>query len=271
MQLEQIIANLFNAQHMQTKRINGNDEYWFQNKLDVKNNAYRITMALYEEIGELIQSTNFHWWKDVGNELKQLDDLFSNFYMELVDLMHFIITLDIRDYMSYPVSTKDVSTVLTNSNIHDKLKQLPRIVYESILTNLNLYDVIKTGNKDDLYALINKFIMTISTRVYQTHEHKRYFPSYFAIFYEFVKALSIFTKYDFETLFKHLCNVYNGKHALNMLRLDNGYKKGEYKKVWKDGREDNYHLMEFLKQNKNAVLDYETIYNYLKSEYEKQF
>ena len=44
-------------------------------------------------------------------------------------------------------------------------------------------------------------------------------------------------------LFEH----YIGKNVLNRFRQDNGYKKGTYIKIWKDGREDNEHLMDYLK------------------------
>ena len=38
---------------------------------------------------------------------------------------------------------------------------------------------------------------------------------------------------------------YIGKNMLNRFRQNNGYKSGEYKKLWQ-GREDNEHLIELL-------------------------
>lgn len=48
---------------------------------------------------------------------------------------------------------------------------------------------------------------------------------------------------SFDELFRH----YVGKNVLNFFRQDNGYKEGTYQKQWQ-GREDNEHLMELLKQ-----------------------
>lgn len=40
--------------------------------------------------------------------------------------------------------------------------------------------------------------------------------------------------------------MYAGKYVLNAFRQDNGYKDGSYRKTWRDGREDNEHLIELL-------------------------
>ncbi|MEQ8486230.1 MAG: dUTP diphosphatase [Pseudomonadales bacterium] len=42
-----------------------------------------------------------------------------------------------------------------------------------------------------------------------------------------------------------LFRLYVGKNVLNHFRQDNGYKTGEYRKLWQ-GREDNAHLVEVL-------------------------
>lgn len=46
---------------------------------------------------------------------------------------------------------------------------------------------------------------------------------------------------DFDELYER----YIGKNVLNVFRQDNGYKTGEYKKLW-DGREDNEYLEDIL-------------------------
>ena len=45
-----------------------------------------------------------------------------------------------------------------------------------------------------------------------------------------------------------LFESYIGKNVLNKFRQDNGYKEGTYIKVWKDGREDNEHLMTYIRE-----------------------
>lgn len=46
--------------------------------------------------------------------------------------------------------------------------------------------------------------------------------------------------------FDELYRMYAGKYVLNKFRQDHGYKTGEYRKTWHDGREDNEHLMEII-------------------------
>jgi dimeric dUTPase (all-alpha-NTP-PPase superfamily) len=45
--------------------------------------------------------------------------------------------------------------------------------------------------------------------------------------------------------FEELFALYIGKNMLNRFRQNNGYKTGEYRKLW-SGREDNEHLIELL-------------------------
>lgn len=45
-----------------------------------------------------------------------------------------------------------------------------------------------------------------------------------------------------------LFESYVGKNVLNKFRQDNGYKEGTYIKIWKDGREDNEHLMDYMRE-----------------------
>lgn len=46
--------------------------------------------------------------------------------------------------------------------------------------------------------------------------------------------------FTLQDIFDHYLN----KYTLNRFRIDNGQVRGEYKKIWSDGREDNEHLVE---------------------------
>ncbi len=46
--------------------------------------------------------------------------------------------------------------------------------------------------------------------------------------------------------FDELYEIYVGKNVLNMFRQDNGYKEGNYNKIW-HGREDNEYLADIMK------------------------
>lgn len=47
-----------------------------------------------------------------------------------------------------------------------------------------------------------------------------------------------------ETSFEEIAKRYFLKYTLNKFRIDNGQTRGEYTKIWFDGREDNEHLVE---------------------------
>ena len=75
--------------------------------------------------------------------------------------------------------------------------------------------------------------------------------------------------FTFEKLFK----FYVGKNVLNKFRQDNGYKTGEYSKVW-FGKEDNVHLEEILNKLEfnNSVSECSNIiYNILNDAYTPSF
>lgn len=43
-----------------------------------------------------------------------------------------------------------------------------------------------------------------------------------------------------------LYSVYIAKSVLNVFRQDKGYREGKYIKIWRDGKEDNHHMMVWL-------------------------
>jgi hypothetical protein len=67
------------------------------------------------------------------------------------------------------------------------------------------------------------------------------------LFWDLMHAVEL----DFDELYRH----YVGKNVLNLFRQDNGYKEGTYHKLWQ-GREDNEHLMELMKQLDSQAANY---------------
>lgn len=55
--------------------------------------------------------------------------------------------------------------------------------------------------------------------------------------------------------FTELHELHTAKYVLNKFRQDNGYKVGEYRKIWFDGREDNDHLQEVLEAYRDVTSD----------------
>lgn len=62
-------------------------------------------------------------------------------------------------------------------------------------------------------------------------------------------------------------NWYLAKNALNRIRQDNGYKTGEYLKMWKEGVEDNCFLEEALDKLGEDV-EFDALYAELKNTYD---
>jgi len=80
-----------------------------------------------------------------------------------------------------------------------------------------------------------------------------------SLFWDLLHAVEL----DFDALHRH----YVGKNVLNFFRQDHGYKDGTYQKIWQ-GREDNEHLMDLLKQLDSAATDYaERLYAALAARY----
>ncbi len=63
----------------------------------------------------------------------------------------------------------------------------------------------------------------------------------------------------------NLYAMYIGKNVLNQFRQNNGYKTGEYRKLW-SGREDNEHLVEILEELGDRLLP-EDLYEALEARY----
>lgn len=67
--------------------------------------------------------------------------------------------------------------------------------------------------------------------------------------------------------FDELYARYVGKNVLNIFRQDQGYQSGAYRKTWQ-GREDNEHLMEILKQLDRASASFrDDVYRSLELRY----
>jgi dimeric dUTPase (all-alpha-NTP-PPase superfamily) len=90
-------------------------------------------------------------------------------------------------------------------------------------------------------------------------------------------ALSPYTPRFDELAFFGLCKmsgmdvitlhkIYIGKAILNRFRQANGYKEGRYQKIWEDGKEDNFHLMNWLMSYKETVNE-ENIVTWLDARY----
>lgn len=160
---------------------------------------------------------NRHWYRAVWTECSELmDHLVWKWWkkpvpdmaqakMELVDIWHFGI-----------------------SDIIVKMKEQNTTNLEPIVKTINNSNLVfvKTENPD-LLSMVETFAA-------QSIQMKGF------DLFTFITLLN-----SFDMSFDELYFQYVGKNVLNKFRQDNGYKTGEYEKIW-FGKEDNVHLQEML-------------------------
>lgn len=173
--------------------------------------------CIYMECAELIDSFSWKHWKNIKAPLN-----LDNATIELVDIWHFLMSLLLEDCKvnssgNIEILAKNICAV---SGFNDFCKE-PFSVDEN-----SHYEII-----NDIEALIHKcsgFDSKISDIL----------TNYFRISLKCGVNLSVLFKF------------YLGKNILNKFRQDNGYKQGNYKKIW-NGKEDNEIISELLASGLN--------------------
>ncbi len=148
--------------------------------------------------------------------------------LELVDIFHFLLS-DI--IIAKPENT--------DYQISDSLISMYRYATKH---------TAKDANKEESLRTIEDF-------VFDCVENRSADKTYFAM----VVSLGF--------AFDDIIDYYLGKNALNLYRLDHGYKTGDYQKLWQ-GKEDNVVLDEILKTGER---DFDKIYFLLNERYMQNF
>lgn len=198
---------------------------------DWVNAKYLWTDAIMIEGVEAMEHYGqWKWWK------KQNPDI-SQTVMELVDIWHFIMS-DMME-LAYLANREG-----------NYIEKAADIILADYAQHKN--DSVETDTKS-----VNMYFRQMIGRA---ANQESTLP-------QFYKLLTVFGM-NFDTSDK-LFKLYVGKNVLNGFRQDNGYKTGEYIKIW-NGKEDNEVLSELLSNVKADNDDFSnTIYNLLKSEYAK--
>jgi len=241
---EIIVTNLLKYQYQLTNQIFKN-EYWPEYFISDKKNFYNLLLAHLSEIGELIDSTSFKWWKK-----QELDRL--NILVELTDILHFVLMYDIVKY--YKIATTNNKQDIFNLMLKELSEQI--IDYGQMIN-----DVYK--DIDNLGQLIAVFTndVIIAFRYFETD--KIYLT---ALYFEFLKQINKLLELTQNDIIKYIYQKYLLKNALNKLRQEEGYKQGEYNKLW-NGVEDNQYIFTQIPDNiKINTID--EAYDYVKQIYE---
>ena len=223
--------------------------------------AVRISLLpVIEEFGELLNSVNYQHWRNASNQFTPIatyrDLLFSadetqqNILMELIDVLHFLLTtLFIAYWRIDLVQSNNIDKFIVAAAEHfaNKSDEFLKV----LLNRFNLFRLLQ---------LYSKVIDTAFNNQMELNSIKT------MIFIGELREL-VFNIVSPDPLVVY--NVYTGKLTLNIFRQYNGYAEGTYKKLWCNNKEDNVYLMEKIKQlvAENKPVEYRELFNYLQSKY----
>lgn len=209
-------------------------------------NVERFKQMLYHQ-AQLNNHTNPQGWFDKA--------WYRAFWTELAELMNW---LDWPWWKSGPVNTDDalveyidafhfaMSDLLASSfgtRVDDHAKTLDMYFGEALS-----HDLSKTKRLEDYIEECVKSVLETKRLTYRS----------WVLFFFIGRVLGVDSV---ETLQR----LYEAKRVLNTFRQDNGYKTGNYKKIWA-GKEDNVYMVRFAKEGYQG----EALYQRLAEEYQKQ-
>jgi len=248
--LENKIRDMVELQN--TLNVKTNGENWVSGVTD-KGKIIRWWMCLNMEACELIDSLPWKHWKAINNEID-----IDNIKIEITDIWHFILSavieltegdtdeankiiLDtVNDYADEKDNVKMfLKNTINTTDIENKLT----ILTDYLIAGMNnMYRVNKLINEQDANKLVFDFMVNM----------------------EVISEISdVLGKGEFT--FNHLYNLYLGKNVLNEFRQNNGYKEGDYVKIW-NGVEDNVIMGRMLEDNLDD-LSYGKLYDMLNEYY----
>lgn len=188
---------------------------------------YPYLRAVIVEGGEAIEHHGWKWWKHQAREEAQLR-------LELVDILHFYLSKIILD------------TAQTISVGQDLIQQAACAIDASLSAEAceGAEARLEFDGKAYRFAdldLLDRLELMIGLAVSRRVSMRLLLDSW----------ATMGGTHD------ELFNAYVGKNILNIFRQRNGYKTGEYRKHWFDGREDNEHLSDLLLVAKPDSLSFE--------------
>ena len=186
-------------------------------------------IATNQEFAELMDSFPWAWWK------KQSKIDINNIKLELVDIFHFILSFAIQGAYLIEVDKEELAHFINFQA--SKLLQ------------------VHPFNPRAMMKLYRE--MLFEMELFITHKDKVYLDLYFGTFFEMVETVGMSVS--------EFSKLYFGKNALNQVRKDFGYDKGEYIKILWNGKEDNEVMMELIEDLEPS---FDVIYKALRNYYE---
>ncbi len=185
---------------------------------------FNFSDAVWVECAELMDHLGYKWWKP------QAEDWYQAARMELVDILKFLISMDLQ-----------------NAEYFDDC-----IEFECL--GFLFSEIEKTGKIE------NTFYAQCRARTLATSVINGDLERAFAEFMHLMRTLNI--------TFDELYLFFIGKDVLNLFRQAHGYSEGKYIKVW-DGVEDNDILNQIIEITikKRVDMTGESIYKQLEFHY----
>ncbi len=224
----EILENMLKLQQKLNDETNGLN---WENGYTKEGKLISWRRCIYMECAELIDSFAWKHWKNISQPTN-----WENVHIEIVDIWHFILSLLLEKYL--------------NKN-EKNFKNIANDV-ASISVFRDFCKEEENPNESDIYGILNDIELIIHKCSGFGFNLEELLSIYF--------TLAIKCGLNLKSLYK----TYIGKNVLNIFRQNNGYKIGNYKKIW-NGREDNEILAEILDQE----LDFDTIYKKLEKHYKK--
>ena len=171
--------------------------------------------CIYMECAELIDSFAWKHWKNIS----AAPDV-NNIVIEIVDIWHFVMSYILEQYYG----SKDIDHIVSDVTAVSGFAEFSSYAYD--VREYSIYEIV-----NDIELII--------------HETSGFELQIGELLTDFFRvALKCGVSLDI------LFEKYIGKNVLNKFRQNNGYKEGNYRKIWGD-LEDNEVLIEVL--SKGAV------------------
>lgn len=189
--------------------------------------------CIYMEMAEAIDSVNWKHWKNIEGNID-----FENFKIEMIDIWHFLMSELLRLY-----DIPEIIDIVEENMDYEAEIKIPKIW--------------KKEHNKELDDMLIPFEALMGMSLLPIESDKEFIENYVQEFFVCLDAASI----DFPELYK----LYIWKNVLNKFRQNNGYKEGNYTKIW-NGEEDNVHMQKVVE----TTTGFDNIYNELEKIYNEK-
>ena len=237
-------------------------------------------LALLSELTEFLDSRNWKHWKS-GNEIDK-----RNSITELIDKIHFFSAASIQLYYRWYTSDKGIpkDKVLFPGNLYTGFAERVNDLYNNLKKISEHKDVLKVPSEkdeeNDFLKMIVSSTRAVSAIVSSGMELDKKDINFhidsiaradIEIVNSYARTIYYLDRYLGVTP-DNLLAMYMVKNVLNSFRIENGYDKGEYLKMW-GGVEDNDYIYELVKNSDMLGKDVDVLekelYELISKEYNK--